>query len=143
MPLNSNFNTNPYYDDYSEDKKFLRILFKPGYAVQARELTQLQTILQNQIERFGNNIFINGAKILGGKSHAQNCISIQLDPTYNGSSVDYSKFSGKTIYNSTRTKRAEVIVATPIDTTIGDPIVLLVKQMFGDAFALVDVLVTD
>jgi len=143
MPLNSNFNTNPYYDDYSEDKKFLRILFKPGYAVQARELTQLQTILQNQIERFGNNIFINGAKILGGKSHAQNCISIQLDPTYNGSSVDYSKFSGKTIYNSTRTKRAEVIVATPIDTTIGDPIVLLVKQMFGDAFALGDVLVTD
>ena len=43
-----NFNTDPYYDDYNEDKNFHRILFKPGVAVQARELTQLQTILQNQ-----------------------------------------------------------------------------------------------
>ena len=54
MSLNTNFNVNPYYDDYDEDKKFLRMLFKPGYAVQARELTQLQTILQNQVKRFGN-----------------------------------------------------------------------------------------
>ena len=38
------FNINPYYDDFEEDKGFLRILFKPGYPVQARELTQLQTL---------------------------------------------------------------------------------------------------
>jgi hypothetical protein len=54
MSLNTNFNVNPYYDDFDEDKKFLRLLFKPGYAVQARELTQLQTLLQNQTSRFGN-----------------------------------------------------------------------------------------
>jgi hypothetical protein len=30
------FNVDPYYDDYSDDKKFLRVLYKPGYAVQAR-----------------------------------------------------------------------------------------------------------
>jgi hypothetical protein len=36
------FNTEPFFDDYSEDDKFHRILFRPGYAVQARELTQLQ-----------------------------------------------------------------------------------------------------
>ena len=63
MSLNTNFNINPYYDDYSEDKKFLRMLFKPGYAVQARELTQLQTILQKQVERFGANIFKNGSLV--------------------------------------------------------------------------------
>jgi hypothetical protein len=45
MALNTNFNVNPYYDDFDEDKLFLRMLFKPGYAVQARELTQLQTLL--------------------------------------------------------------------------------------------------
>jgi len=45
-----NFNTDPYYDDYNEDKNFHRILFKPGVAVQARELSQLQTILQDQVE---------------------------------------------------------------------------------------------
>ena len=61
------FNINPYYDDFDEAKKFLRILFRPGYAVQARELTQLQTILQNQIGRFGNNIFKNGSLVTGGE----------------------------------------------------------------------------
>ena len=44
----------PYYDDFDETKKFHRVLFRPSFPVQARELTQLQTILQNQIERFGD-----------------------------------------------------------------------------------------
>ena len=51
MSLNTNFSIDPYYDDYDEDKKFLRILFKPGYAVQARELTQAQSILQKHKEK--------------------------------------------------------------------------------------------
>ena len=46
-----NLNTSPYYDDFSDDKRFHRILFKPGVPVQARELTQLQTILQDQMEK--------------------------------------------------------------------------------------------
>ena len=50
MPLSTNFNVTPYYDDYDESKEYYRILFRPGYAVQAREVTQLQTVLQKQIE---------------------------------------------------------------------------------------------
>ena len=65
------FNVNPYFDDFNEDKKFLRMMFRPGYAVQSRELTQLQTILQNQIERFGNNIFKDGSRIIGGQISTQ------------------------------------------------------------------------
>ena len=61
------FNTDPYYDDFSEDKKFLRIMFRPGYGVQARELTQIQTLLQNQIERFGSHVFEEGSMVLDGK----------------------------------------------------------------------------
>jgi hypothetical protein len=60
-----NLNTYPYYDDFDEDKNFHRILFKPGFAVQARELTQLQTVLQDQIKRFGDNIFKEGSVISG------------------------------------------------------------------------------
>ena len=63
--LNTNFNVSPYYDDYDEDKKFSRVLFKPAVALQARELTQLQTILQAQVERFGNNIYKEGTIIEG------------------------------------------------------------------------------
>lgn len=65
MSLDTDFNQSPYYDDFDENKNFHRVLFKPGVAVQARELTQLQTILQNQIERFGDNILVEGTIIDG------------------------------------------------------------------------------
>jgi len=60
-----NLGTSPYYDDFDGEKNFHRILFKPGYAVQARELTQLQTILQNQIQRFGDHVFKDGSVVVG------------------------------------------------------------------------------
>ena len=53
MALTTNFNVDPYYDDFNEDKNYHRVLFKPGYAVQSRELTQAQTTLQDQIKKFG------------------------------------------------------------------------------------------
>lgn len=65
----SNKTTNiiPYFDDFDSDKNFIRMLFNPARAVQARELTQLQTILQNQISSFGNHIFKDGSSVLGGE----------------------------------------------------------------------------
>ena len=45
MALETDFNVSPYYDDYSESKDYHKVLFKPAVALQARELTQLQTIL--------------------------------------------------------------------------------------------------
>lgn len=65
MALQTDLNVFPYYDDYDPAKNFYRILFRPGVAVQARELNQLQTILQNQIEKFGDNIFKRGTIIEG------------------------------------------------------------------------------
>lgn len=63
--LKTNFNAAPFYDDYDEDKQYYRILFRPSVAVQARELTQLQTILQKQISRFGASIYKDGSIIEG------------------------------------------------------------------------------
>lgn len=63
--LQTNFNIAPFYDDYDEDKQYYRILFRPATAVQARELTQLQTILQRQISRFGNSIHKDGSVLEG------------------------------------------------------------------------------
>lgn len=65
MGINTDLNVDPYYDDFSEAKQFNRILFKPAKAVQARELTQLQTILQKQVERFGSNVYKEGTVISG------------------------------------------------------------------------------
>ena len=63
----TNFNVSPYFDDFSESKNFHRVLFRPAFAVQARELTQLQTILQNQIERFGEHMFKDGSMVIPGE----------------------------------------------------------------------------
>ena len=73
-----NFNVDPYYDDFDPSKNFHRILFKPGYAVQARELTQSQTILQSQISKFADNIFSQNTPVSGGKvTTNQNCYFIK------------------------------------------------------------------
>ena len=74
------FNVSPYYDDFDEDKNFHRLLFKPGYAVQARELTQIQTVLQNQIERFGNHIFKEGSRVYGSEIVANDISFIRMIP---------------------------------------------------------------
>lgn len=65
MPLKY-YNNPPYYDDFDQAKNYVRILFRPGHAVQARELTQMQTALQAQIDRHGRHIFKEGSPVLGG-----------------------------------------------------------------------------
>ncbi|MEK9699142.1 MAG: DUF4815 domain-containing protein, partial [Candidatus Poseidoniales archaeon] len=65
MTIETNLNQSPFYDDFDVKKNFHRVLFRPGYAVQARELTQLQSILQNQIERFANEVVVDGTVITG------------------------------------------------------------------------------
>ena len=57
MPQETNLNTAPYFDDFDPQNNYYKVLFKPGYPVQARELTTLQSILQDQIEKFGNHVF--------------------------------------------------------------------------------------
>ena len=97
-----NFNTNPYYDDFDNTKNYHRILFRPGYAVQARELTQLQTQIQDQIDRFGKHIFTNGSIVTGGARLFDNTLtSIKLNSTYSGTTVNLSNFVGKTITGAT------------------------------------------
>ena len=65
MAINTILNQDPYFDDYTVDKDFHRVLFRPAVAVQTREINQLQAILQNQIEQFGNNIVKNGSIVKG------------------------------------------------------------------------------
>jgi hypothetical protein len=128
------FNYDPYYDDFDEDKNFMRVLFRPGYSVQARELTQLQTILSNQIEKFGNHIFKNGSPIIGGKISLDSTANyVILNAQYNNTDVVPSDFIGKTIvsYNSTKLVRAIVIA---VDISNNNP-VLIIKYLTGDRFA--------
>ena len=60
MPQETNLNVSPYFDDFDPQKNYYKVLFKPGYPVQARELNNLQSIAQYQIEQFGTHIFKEG-----------------------------------------------------------------------------------
>ena len=125
------FNYDPYFDDFDEDKNFMRVLFRPGYSLQARELTQLQTILSNQIEKFGNHIFKSGSPIVGGKiSLDDRAYYLILKTQYSGQDIVLESFLNKTIvsYNSTKTARAKVIA---IDNSSVTPI-LVVKYLSGE-----------
>ena len=85
MPQQTNLNVSPYFDDFDANNDYYRVLFKPGYPVQARELTTLQSILQNQIEKFGQHFFKEGAKVIpGNTSYTQLYYCIQLQNTYQG-----------------------------------------------------------
>lgn len=94
-----NYNIAPYYDDFDETKGFLRILFNPGRAVQARELTQLQTILSNQVSRFANHIFADGSKVFGGKIELDKNVEHIVIQTgsFGGGATNASDFVGKYI----------------------------------------------
>jgi hypothetical protein len=67
MPQKTNLNVSPYNDDFDAIKNFYKILFRPGYSIQTRELTSLQSILQNQVESIGRNLFKQGDMIVPGE----------------------------------------------------------------------------
>ena len=85
MPQQTNLNVAPYFDDFDAGNDFHKVLFKPGYPVQARELTTLQSILQDQIEKFGKHFFKEGAKVIPGNTgYSQYYYGIQLANTFQG-----------------------------------------------------------
>jgi hypothetical protein len=106
-------NTNPYYDDYDPYKKFYRVLFKPGAVVQARELTQLQTILQEQIRRFGSHVFKEGSVITGcAESHNFAVPYVKVldtdDVNATVSTEAFAALEGRVVVGSTSGVRAKI-----------------------------------
>jgi len=123
MAQKTDLNVAPYYDDFDEDKNYLRTLFRPGYAVQARELTQLQSALQNQIEKFGGHVFTEGAMVIPGQiSLLTDYYSLKLASTFGTETIDVSQYFSDTtpvtITGATSGVTAQVIgfdVATTTD----------------------------
>jgi len=138
---------NPYDDDFNADKNYHRILFKPSYAVQARELTQSQTILQNQISSFGKNIFAEGSIVTGGQTTLETTgvyyVAVEAtDPT--GNPIVLSDWIGTHITDGDGLGvRAYVIAAQ--ESTDTTPTTLIVKYLSGQHFpvTLVQPIVTE
>lgn len=128
--MTGTYNYAPYYDDFDESKNFYKILFRPSYAVQNRELIQLQTILQNQITRFGNHTFKEGAMVIPGQvSYDNNYHYVKLDSIVGNfnASVVIPQLVGKVIYGQTSGVRALVQNYSKLEGS--DPNTLFVKYL--------------
>ena len=118
----TDLNVTPYYDDFDETDNFYRVLFRPGFAVQARELTTLQSILQNQIEKFGNHIFKENTIVIPGQlTYTNEFTTIQLASSFSNTTIDPSQYFNETtpvkITGSTSGVTATVIGFTAATTT--------------------------
>ena len=101
MPINTDLNVTPYYDDFDEDKKFHKVLFRPSVPIQARELTQLQTILQNQVERFGEHVFKEGSIVKGASISDEDIYFAKLnDANTSSSQLVMSEFDNTHVVTS-------------------------------------------
>jgi len=127
----------PYFDDYTEDKNFHKVLFKPGVAIQSRELNQTQTIFQNQIKRIGDYLYTDGQKVTGAKPSvnldARTVRILNKDTT--NSTIDITLFKDKYVTS----KNTDVVglvefVFEQNDPTIGDlPSIVISLKRFNEA----------
>lgn len=120
----------PYFDDFDEDKGFHQILFVPARAVQVRELNQLQTMIQNQIQKFGDHVFENGSLVIPGE------LNFNLDYSYVKISIsNYDDVRAQlqnqdiTVIGDGSGIRAELIEAIAADGS--DPVTFYVKYLNG------------
>ena len=132
--INVNLNQSPYFDDFEDNKNFHQVLYKAALPVQARELTQEQSILRNQIKKFGDHVFENGSKVTGGELVLNlEYEYVKLQAQYNNTDITASTFADKTIVGSTSGTKALVLNTSAIDSVTGDPNTVFVKYITGDS----------
>jgi hypothetical protein len=132
--MTTELNINPYYDDFDEFKNFHQIIFRPGYAVQARELTQLQTIIQDQIKKFGSHIFQQGSVVIPGNSFSDLYTPYaKLETSFGGQEVIPSSFADSVVVGATSGIRA--VVRAYAAQTSSDPLTLYLSYLSGGGVA--------
>ena len=142
MPQETNLNVNPYFDDFDKNKNFYKVLFKPGSPVQARELTGLQSILQNQIEQFGTHLFKEGAKVIpGNTTFDNNYTCIQIESNFLGIPVSsyINQLVGVRITGATSEVTATVRKVLLEEDSIRDTLTLYIKYEQSGADEVTDV----
>ena len=132
MAQNTNLNIAPYYDDFDQSKGFLKVLFKPGYPVQARELTTLQSVLQNQIDTFGTGVYKEGSMVVpGGITLNTDVPCVIIQNTYLNLDVELYRtaLDNQIIKGSTSGVRARVLFSIGANTSSRSQITFYVNYL--------------
>lgn len=136
MPQETNLNITPYNDDFDPKDNYHRVLFKPSTPVQAREVNNLQSILQDQIEKFGSHIFKEGSIVIPGNIDYDNNLQVvELQNSYNGISVStyIPLLVGKTIIGKTSGIRAKIILVRTQNESLRGNASLYLKYIGSDS----------
>ena len=131
MPNNftKNLFATTYRDDFKDSDHYHRILFNSGKQLQARELTQMQTIIQKEIERFGRNIFKEGASVVPGGMLVNNKYEYaKIDATTSLPS-NTATMIDDTFIGQTSNVSVKVIEILPVDALTGDPATLYIQYI--------------
>ena len=121
MPQNTNLNIAPYFDDFSKNNNFYRVLFRPGFPIQARELTTMQSILQNQIENMGTHLFKEGAMVIPGQiGYDLTVHNILIQQAFLGVDVETyrEQLHGKIVEGLTTGIKAKILFSIPATAII-------------------------
>ena len=132
MPQNTNLNISPYFDDFDKDKNFYRVLFRPGYPIQARELTTMQSILQNQMESIGQHFFREGAMVIPGQvGYDLQVQAVVIQQSFLGVDVETyrTQITGQIIEGITTGIKAKVLYSIPSTESSKGYITLYVKYV--------------
>lgn len=135
MAQKTDLNISPYYDDFDAEKNFYKVLFNPGRPIQARELTTLQSILQNQIESFGSHTFKDGSMVIPGNiAYDGEFYSVKLNPTNFGIDISLyiDKFIGKKITGQVSGTTAIIQYAALPDNINVEDLTIYVKYLDSD-----------
>ena len=124
---------------FDKTDNFKKVLFRPGFAIQARELTQLQSNLQNQIEQHSNHIFKEGAMVIPGQlSLNLRFYTLKLASTFGGETLNPSQYYNATtpvtITGATTGVKAKVIGYAAASTT-DQPLLYLIYEDAGSDYS--------
>lgn len=124
MPQNTNLNASPYFEDFDPQRNFYKVLFRPGYSVQARELTTLQSVLQSQLENFGRNIFKQGDLVVPGEVGLNNRLNYvklssvsEIAVTDSEGNISYQKYDIANLKGLKVKGVSSGVVASVVETT--------------------------
>lgn len=133
----TNLRISPYFDDFDRSKNYQKVLFKPGYSVQTRELNTLQSILQNQVERFGQHVFKEGSVVIPGNiSYNLSLKAVMIQSLLNGIPVENYRQNlvGKILTGSVSGVSAEVVDTISQSESEKNNITLYVKYISSGVF---------
>tara|TARA_Y100000389_G_C17471490_1_gene531695 strand:+ start:22260 stop:28709 length:6450 start_codon:yes stop_codon:yes gene_type:complete len=130
----TNLRISPYFDDFDSSKNYQKVLFKPGYSVQTRELNTLQSILQNQVEKFGQHIFKDGSLVIPGNvNYDMSARAVLIQPLINGITVEsyLEALKGKILTGAFSGVKAEVTGTLSASMSEKDTTTLYVAYNYG------------